>query len=134
MKNNPINTTCCGKEHQPITCCPVDATINMIGGKYKSLILWKLMTETTLRFSQLQKEIPTATPKMLTQQLRELEANGLINRHVYPVVPPKVEYSLTNFGKSIRPVLESMYIWGSDYLNNQGLQVNCSMTAITDPQ
>nr|WP_305793999.1 helix-turn-helix domain-containing protein [Gilliamella sp. A7] len=134
MKNNPINTTCCGKEHQPITCCPVDATINMIGGKYKSLILWKLMTETTLRFSQLQKEIPTATPKILTQQLRELEANGLINRHVYPVVPPKVEYSLTNFGKSIKPVLESMYIWGSDYLNNQGLQVNCSMTAITDPQ
>ena len=134
MKNNPINTTCCGKEHQPITCCPVDATINMIGGKYKSLILWKLMTETTLRFSQLQKEIPSATPKMLTQQLRELEANGLINRHVYPVVPPKVEYSLTNFGKSIKPVLESMYVWGSDYLNNQGLQVNCSMTAITDPQ
>ncbi|OCG08491.1 HxlR family transcriptional regulator [Gilliamella apis] len=129
-----MNTTCCGKEHQPITCCPVDATINMIGGKYKSLILWKLMTETTLRFSQLQKEIPTATPKMLTQQLRELEANGLINRHVYPVVPPKVEYSLTNFGKSIKPVLESMYTWGSDYLNNQGLQVNCSMTAITDPQ
>ena len=134
MKNNPINTTCCGKEHQPITYCPVDAAINMIGGKYKSLILWKLMTETTLRFSQLQKEIPTATPKMLTQQLRELEANGLIHRHVYPVVPPKVEYSLTNFGKSIKPVLESMYTWGSDYLNNQGLQVNCSMTAITDPQ
>lgn len=132
MKNNPINTTCCGKEHQPITCCPVDATINMIGGKYKSLILWKLMTETTLRFSQLQKEIPTATPKILTQQLRELEANGLINRHVYPVVPPKVEYSLTNFGKSIKPVLESMYIWGSDYLNNQGLQVNCSMTALNE--
>lgn len=132
MKNNPINTTCCGKEHQPITCCPVDATINMIGGKYKSLILWKLMTETTLRFSQLQKEIPSATPKMLTQQLRELEANGLINRHVYPVVPPKVEYSLTNFGKSIKPVLESMYTWGSDYLNNQGLQVNCSMTALNE--
>ncbi|OCG02063.1 HxlR family transcriptional regulator [Gilliamella apis] len=127
-----MNTTCCGKEHQPITCCPVDATINMIGGKYKSLILWKLMTETTLRFSQLQKEIPTATPKMLTQQLRELEANGLIHRHVYPVVPPKVEYSLTNFGKSIKPVLESMYTWGSDYLNNQGLQVNCSMTVLNE--
>ena len=132
MKNNPINTTCCRKEHQPITSCPVDAAINMIGGKYKSLILWKLMTETTLRFSQLQKEIPTATPKMLTQQLRELEANGLIHRHVYPVVPPKVEYSLTNFGKSIKPVLESMYTWGSDYLNNQGLQVNCSMTALNE--
>ena len=132
MKNNPINTTCCEKEHQSITCCPVDATINMIGGKYKSLILWKLITETTLRFSQLRKEIPTATPKMLTQQLRELEANGLIHRQVFPVVPPKVEYSLTNFGKSNRPVLESMYIWGSDYLNNQGLQVNCSMTALNE--
>jgi len=132
MQNDSINKNCCEKEHQSITRCPVDATINMIGGKYKSLILWKLITETTLRFSQLRKEIPTATPKMLTQQLRELEANGLINRHVYPVVPPKVEYSLTNFGKSIRPVLESMYIWGSDYLNNQGLQVNCSMTALNE--
>ena len=132
MQNDSINKNCCEKEHQSITRCPVDATINMIGGKYKSLILWKLITETTLRFSQLRKEIPTATPKMLTQQLRELEANGLIHRQVFPVVPPKVEYSLTNFGKSIRPVLESMYIWGSDYLNNQGLQVNCSMTALNE--
>ena len=132
MQNDSINKNCCEKEHQSITRCPVDATINMIGGKYKSLILWKLITETTLRFSQLRKEIPTATPKMLTQQLRELEANGLIHRQVFPVVPPKVEYSLTNFGKSIRPVLESMYIWGCDYLNNQGLQVNCSMTALNE--
>ncbi|WP_442903366.1 winged helix-turn-helix transcriptional regulator [Gilliamella sp. wkB72] len=102
----------------------------MIGGKYKSLILWKLMSKSAMRFSELHKEIPTATAKMLTQQLRELESNGLIHRQVFPVVPPKVEYSLTNFGKSIKPVLESMYLWGSDYLNNQGLQVNCSMTTL----
>lgn len=125
-----INKTHCEKQHPTITYCPVDVTINMIGGKYKSLILWKLMSKSTLRFSELRKEIPTATAKMLTQQLRELESNGLIHRQVFPVVPPKVEYSLTNFGKSIKPVLESMYLWGSDYLNNQGLQVNCSMTAL----
>lgn len=106
--------------------CPVEATIGLIGGKYKSLILWKL-TGGTLRFSQLHKEVPYATPKMLTQQLRELENNGLVKRKVFPVVPPKVEYSLTEFGRSIRPVLEAMYAWGTVYLHDQGLEVNCSM-------
>jgi Predicted transcriptional regulators len=106
--------------------CPVEASINLIGGKYKSLILWKL-TGKTLRFSQLRKEVPSATPKMLTQQLRELEADGLVRREVYPVVPPKVEYSLTELGMSIRPVLESMYAWGTGYLRTLGLDVTCSM-------
>jgi len=64
---------------------------------------------------------------MLTQQLRELETEGLISRTVYPVVPPKVEYSLTAFGQSIKPVLEAMYKWGTSYLSDQGLVVNCSM-------
>lgn len=64
---------------------------------------------------------------MLTQQLRELEEDGLVRREVFPVVPPKVEYSLTEFGRSIRPVLEAMYGWGSGYLHKQGLEVNCSM-------
>ncbi len=109
-----------------ITHCPVEATINLIGGKYKSLILWNLISG-TLRFSELRREVPGATPKMLTQQLRQLETDGLVKRKVYPEVPPKVEYSLTDFGKSIRPVLESMYKWGTGYLNDQGLQVNCSM-------
>ncbi len=120
--------------HAPASCCtpiethcPVEATISLIGGKYKSLILWKL-TSGTLRFSQLRKEVPCATPKMLTQQLRELEAEGLISREVFPVVPPRVEYSLTDFGRSIRPVLESMYSWGTGYLAGQGKQVNCTMT------
>lgn len=132
MKNHLAKT--CNNEQslESIIHCPVETTINMIGGKYKSLILWKLMTNKTLRFSQLRKEIPCATPKMLTQQLRELESNQLINRKVFPVVPPKVEYSLTDFGKSIKPVLEAMYQWGSHCLNRQGLNINCTMAAIAD--
>ena len=122
------------KQKMPACCtaiteirCPVETAIRLIGGKYKALILWKLVDK-TLRFSELQKEVPHATPKMLTQQLRELEDNGLIHRKVYPVVPPKVEYSLTPLGKSIKPVLISMYAWGADYLDKQGLSVNCTMT------
>ena len=111
--------------------CPVEATIGLIGGKYKSLILWKLASG-TLRFSQLGKEVPCATPRMLTRQLRELEADGLIRREVFPVVPPRVEYSLTAFGQSIRPVLEAMYVWGTAYLNGQGREVNCTMAPPVD--
>lgn len=106
--------------------CPVDATISLIGNKYKSLILWNL-TGRTLRFSQLRKEVPRATPKMLTQQLRELEADGLVARLAFPVVPPRVEYSLTELGRSIRPILETMYAWGAEYLHGKGLEANCSM-------
>ena len=76
---------------------PVEATIQLIGGKYKAVILWHLMNQ-TLRYNEIHKRIPNATDKMLAQQLRELEKDGLINRTVYPVVPPKTEYSLTDFG------------------------------------
>ena len=100
--------------------CPVDATINLIGGKYKSLILWHLL-DGTLRFGELKKLIPNATAKMLTQQLRELEESNLITRTVYPVVPPKVEYNLSEFGKSIKPILITMYEWGENYLKNKGI-------------
>ena len=79
--------------------CPVEATLDLIGGKYKALILWHLINS-TLRFNEIGKLIPQATPKMLTQQLRELEADGLIIRTVYPVVPPKVEYALVNLEKA----------------------------------
>jgi len=104
----------------------VVATLDLIGGKYKALILWQLM-DATLRYNELQKRIPQATPKMLTQQLRELESAGLVVRTVYPVVPPKVEYSLSGFGRSIQPILEAMYTWGSGYLRGQGLKANCFM-------
>ena len=87
--------------------CPVEATLELIGGKYKALILWHL-SQGILRFSELRQVIKGATPKMLTQQLRELEANGLVHREVYPVIPPKVEYSLTETGRSLMPVLVAM--------------------------
>ena len=128
MKNS--TSSCCeglGKKHPLERHCPVEATINLIGGKYKSLILWQL-AERTKRFSELRREVPCATPKMLTQQLRELEADGLLCRTVYPVIPTKVEYSLSELGQSIRPVLESMYGWGRGYLHQRGLEVTCIMT------
>lgn len=91
--------------------CPVEATLSVIGGKYKCIILYYLM-DGTLRFSELQRRLPQATPKMLTQQLRDLEAEGIINRKVYPVVPPKTEYSLTEYGKTLIPVIDAMCKWG----------------------
>ena len=110
--------------------CPVGATLELIGGKYKSLILWHL-THSTLRFGEISKLIPQATPKMLTQKLRELEEDNLITRTVYPVVPPKVEYSLTDSGRSIHPILSAMYEWGAAYMEENGLVINCSMTVNT---
>lgn len=106
--------------------CPVETTLHLIGGKYKALILWSLVSHTK-RFSQLHKEIANATPKMLTQQLRELEAEGLIQRKIYPQIPPKVEYSLTERGQSIYPVLIAMYQWGKSYLHQQGIVPCCAM-------
>lgn len=97
--------------------CPVEATIQLIGGKYKAIILWHLMSG-TLRYSEIHKRIPKATDKMLAQQLRELEKDGLINRVVYPVVPPKTEYSLTDFGRSLTPILDEMCNWGKAYLES----------------
>ncbi|MVX56228.1 helix-turn-helix domain-containing protein [Parasutterella muris] len=97
--------------------CPIETSLNLIGGKYKALILWKLMNR-TLRFSELRKQVPKATPKMLTQQLRELEQDGLVLRQVYAVVPPKVEYSLTTKGKSLEPILQALCSWGKTCLNN----------------
>lgn len=106
--------------------CPVQTTLELIGGKYKALILWHL-SDGTLRFSGLRKVITEATPKMLTQQLRELEAQDLIHREVYPVIPPKVEYSLTDLGRSLMPVLISMRDWGANYLRSQNLESTCFM-------
>jgi DNA-binding HxlR family transcriptional regulator len=110
--------------------CPVVTTLDLIGGKYKTLILWHLI-DTTLRFGELHRLIPQATPKMLTQQLRELEEAALVIRTVYPVVPPKVEYQLSNIGKNIKPILEAIYAWGEEYLKSKGKEVNCSMKTLS---
>lgn len=101
---------CCG------FTCPVKATLRLVGGKYKAVILWHLMDAGTLRYHELHRRIPRATDKMLAQQLRELERDGLLRRAVYPVVPPKTEYSLTDFGRSLAPILDEMCRWGEWYL------------------
>ena len=106
--------------------CPVEATLDLIGGKYKALILWHL-SDGTLRFSELRSRISKATPKMLTQQLRELEVQELIHREVYPVIPPKVEYSLTATGKSLMPILVAMRDWGANYLRSKDMEPSCFM-------
>ncbi|OPZ70248.1 MAG: putative HTH-type transcriptional regulator YybR [Firmicutes bacterium ADurb.Bin467] len=108
-------------EDCPGTGCPVGSTLHLIGGKYKALILWHLI-KGAMRHGEIQRIIPQATPKMLTQQLRELEGDGLLSRTVYPVVPPKVEYRLTELGKSLQPILIAMYEWGIRYMRDQGIE------------
>ncbi|MDO5678793.1 MAG: winged helix-turn-helix transcriptional regulator [Pelistega sp.] len=94
--------------------CPVNTTLELIGGKWKVVILYQL-TIKTQRFNELRRLIPDVTQRMLTLQLREMEHDGLIHREVYPVVPPKVEYSLSEFGRTLLPVVQSMHDWGVSY-------------------
>lgn len=91
--------------------CPVETALDVLAGKWKILILWYLRRD-TLRFNELQKMLPRVTQKMLIQKLRELEEDGIVLRVVYPVVPPKVEYSLTKYGQTLKPIIKQMYLWG----------------------
>jgi len=95
--------------------CPVEAALDVIGGKWKPLILWAL-GDNVLRFNELQKALPGVNTKMLTKQLRELEEDGVITRKVYPEVPPRVEYAITDFGKTLIPILQALCNWGAEYL------------------
>jgi DNA-binding HxlR family transcriptional regulator len=95
--------------------CPIEAALEVIGGKWKSVIIWHLRDD-TLRFSELRRLMPAATRKMLTQQLRQLEHDDIVNRVVYPEVPPRVEYSLTAYGRTLRPVMDAMKHWGVDHV------------------
>ena len=96
------------------TNCPVKATVEIIGGKWKPIILFYLK-DGARRFGEMQRLIPHATKKMLTMQLRELENDGIVNRKVFEQVPPKVEYSLTRYGKTLAPILELMAKWGAKH-------------------
>lgn len=98
--------------------CPVAALQNVIAGKWKVIILCYL-TKKTLRFGELQKSIPKISVGILTQQLRELEEDGLIDREIYKEVPPRVEYSLTDLGKSLVPIINVMNEWGQNYINQK---------------
>ena len=104
---------------KPLPCCPVETTLLLIGDKWKVMILRDLMTGTK-RFGALRRSIPAISQKMLSQQLRAMEADGLVHREVYAEVPPRVEYSLTETGESLRPVLDAMSVWGRQYQRDQG--------------
>jgi DNA-binding HxlR family transcriptional regulator len=95
--------------------CPVEATLGVIGGKWKVVILFWLKDQ-TLRFGELRRKIPGVSERMLTQQLRELEEHGIVHRQVYPEVPPKVEYSLTDYGRTLRPITDRMCEWGKRHM------------------
>lgn len=97
-----------------LPACPVETTLMLIGNKWKVLILRDLLPGTK-RFGELKKSIGNVSQKVLTAQLRDMERNGLVNRKVYPEVPPRVEYSLTELGQSLKPILDAMWNWGEEF-------------------
>ncbi len=99
--------------------CPVEMTLQLIGDKWKVLIIRDLLTGTK-RFNELKRSVTGITQKVLTSHLRAMEAAGLVNRKVYPEVPPRVEYTLTETGYSLKPILDSMVVWGTDYKKKIG--------------
>ena len=101
-------------EKKELPACPVETTLMLIGDKWKVLILRDLLPGTK-RFGELKKSIGTVAQKVLTAQLRDMERNGLVNRKVYPEVPPRVEYSLTELGRSLKPILDAMWDWGEEF-------------------
>ena len=95
--------------------CPIESTLQIISGKWKSIILYHLYKESVCRFSELQKKIPACSRRMLSLQLQELEKDGIISKTIYPVIPPKTEYKLTKFGSTLIPIITAMEAWGNFY-------------------
>lgn len=108
MDNNLINAEC------PNTICPVETTLNIISGKWKGVILYRLLAGKK-RFNELKRQMPNITFRSLTLQLRQLEQDGIVKRTVFAEVPPRVEYELTELGGSMRPIIEAIHDWGTDY-------------------
>lgn len=108
--------------------CPIEVTVGVIGGKWKMLLLWHLR-EDVRRFNELKRLIPGSTQKMLTAQLRELERDGIVRRTVYAQVPPKVEYSLTAHGQSLRPLIEFACAWGQAHVAQVAPEFAAEMAA-----
>lgn len=107
------------KSVKDLPACPVETTLTLIGDKWKVLILRDLLAGTK-RFGELKKSVGNVSQKVLTAQLRDMEKSGLLTRKVYPEVPPRVEYSLTELGQSLRPILDAMQNWGEEYKSNLG--------------
>jgi DNA-binding HxlR family transcriptional regulator len=105
--------------------CGVEACLEVIGGKWKGVILHHLMTSGVMRFNEIQRKKPNLSPRVLTAQLRELEQDGVIVRKVYPVVPPKVEYSLSKAGESLKPLIKAMQEWGDEQLLRTNAPIGC---------
>ena len=106
------------KNAKPLPACPVETTLTLIGDKWKVLILRDLLPGTK-RFGELKKSIGSVSQKVLTAQLRDVEESGLLSRKVYAEVPPRVEYTLTDLGYSLKPILDAMWNWGEEYKAKQ---------------
>lgn len=113
--------------HRTFTCalgCSVEATLDLIGGKWKGVILYRLLSEQVLRFNQLRRLLPNITQRMLTHQLRELEGDGLVVRTIYPEVPPRVEYRLTDYGQTLAPVIDALKSWGDIHVKRHAIDID----------
>jgi len=117
MPENRINKVSCSNYQ-----CEIEIFLELVSGKWISLILWNLMNHGTKRFGELKNDISGITQKMLTQQLRYLEKNNIVKRKVYPEVPPVVEYSLTELGKKLKPIFLSMDQWGKNFIANKNIK------------
>jgi DNA-binding HxlR family transcriptional regulator len=112
------------KKNQETAMCPVDYAFKRIGGKYKARILWHIHRSTVLRYGELKRTLPDITTKMLTQSLRELEEDLLINRKVFHEVPPKVEYTLTAISKELMPSIQLLMAWGDKQMKKKKIKGN----------
>jgi DNA-binding HxlR family transcriptional regulator len=110
--------------------CPVEVTLNLIDGKWKGVILFHLQTG-TCRFGELRRRMPRITQRMLTKQLRALEEDGLITRKIYPEVPPRVEYTLSEMGERMRPVIDVLYAWGEEYRAQRSVATSSPIGVVT---
>jgi DNA-binding HxlR family transcriptional regulator len=123
-ENHTIGVEMAGRGKNKVYSCSVEVAIGVIGGKWKSVILYHLIEKRVIRFGELRRLLAKATAQMLTAQLRELEADGVVHRKVYPQVPPKVEYSLTPFGESLAPIIRAMAKWGESYASESGKRIS----------
>lgn len=110
------------RKYDEVPTCAMMATLNLLNGRWKGVILYYLLVKGTLRFNELHRHLPGCTPRLLVKQLRELEEDAFIIRTVYPVVPPKVEYSLSEEGRTIGPLLLQLNTWGEGWLKRRGLR------------